>query len=136
MGEATLVRTVRFQARHRYWCSDWTDAENRRAFGANADSHTHDYSVCVALRGIMDSRTGFVVDLEALDGLLRDVVGPLEGEDLDRAIPEARDGTMMPSTESLAAWFWEALVERIPGDARLVRVGVRESDSLAAEYEG
>jgi len=136
MGEATLVRTVRFQARHRYRHRDWTEAENREAFGTNVDVHAHDYTVVVTVRGAMDRRTGFVVDLGELDELLRDVVRPLDGQDLHDAIPEAREGAMMPSTESLAAWFWDRLAERIPGGARLVRVRVQESDALAAEYEG
>jgi 6-pyruvoyltetrahydropterin/6-carboxytetrahydropterin synthase len=136
MGEAALIRTVRFRASHRYWRREWTDDENRRVFGESADSHEHDYSVRVVLRGQIDDQTGFLVDLSALDALLGEVIRPLDGGDLDVVIPEARDGEMMPTTECLAQWFWQRLVSRIPGTASLVRVRVDESDTLSAEYEG
>jgi len=136
MGEAALVRTVRFRARHRYWRPEWTEGENRRVFGDSAESHGHDYAVHVTLHGPIDEQTGFLVDLAALDQLLGDVMRPLDETDLDRVIPEAHEGVMIPSTENLARWFWERLAPRIPGSASLVRVRVEESDTLAAEYEG
>jgi 6-pyruvoyltetrahydropterin/6-carboxytetrahydropterin synthase len=136
MGEAALIRTVRFRARHRYWRPEWTDAENRRVFGESVESHGHDYRVQVTLRGPIDDRTGFLVDLSALDEVLEEVVHPLDGEDLDVVIPEARAGNMMSSTECLARWFWKRLAPRIPGPASLVRVRIDESDTLSAEYEG
>lgn len=136
MGEASLVRTVRFNAAHHYGRPQWTDDENRRAFGANADPHRHDWAVEVTVRGAIDERTGFVVDLAALDERLRGLVEALDQADLNEAIPEVREGRMVPSTESLARWFWERLAPDVPGEARLVRVRIAESDTLAAEYEG
>lgn len=136
MGEASLVRTVRFTARHRYGRDDWSDEENRRVFGAATRTHGHDWAVEVTVRGAIDERTGFVVDLGALDELLADLVEDLDQGDLNRIVQEVRDGRMIPTTESLARWFWDRLVSRVPGTARLVRVRVAESDTLAAEYEG
>lgn len=136
MGEASLVRTVRFRAAHRYWRAGWSEDENRRAFGDAVHAHAHDYAVRIHVRGVIDRDTGFVVDLAALDTLLAEVVGPLDGSELHRVIPEALEGEMTTSTEVLARWFWERLAPRIPGGARLVRVKVEESETLAAEYEG
>jgi 6-pyruvoyl-tetrahydropterin synthase len=84
----------------------------------------------------VDPETGFVVDLAALDALLDRVVEPLDQRDLNRVIPEVRDGSIQPSTESLARWFWSRLAPEIPGDARLERVRVAELPGLAAEYRG
>jgi 6-pyruvoyltetrahydropterin/6-carboxytetrahydropterin synthase len=96
--------------------------------------HGHNFSVEITVRGEVDPETGFVVDLPALDRLLREeVVEPLDQQDLNRAILEVRDGTMTPSTEALALWLWGRLRDRIPGAARLHRVRVAESDSLASE---
>lgn len=136
MAEASLVRTVRFNARHRYRREEWSDRENRRVFGTSTEPHAHDWAVDVTVRGPIDARTGFVVDLGLLDERLDGLVGALDQGDLNEAVPEVRDGGMMPTTESLARWFWERLAPVVPGDARLVRVRVAESDTLAAEYEG
>lgn len=136
MGEASLIRTVHFSAGHHYRREEWTDEENRRIFGDSAEAHGHDWAVEITVRGPIDDRTGFVVDLDVLDGRLRRLVEGLHRQNLNEAIPEVRDGMMIPSTESLARWFWERLAPQVPGAARLVRIRVAESDTLAAEYEG
>jgi 6-pyruvoyltetrahydropterin/6-carboxytetrahydropterin synthase len=136
MMEASLIRTVRFHARHRYWRAAWSEEHNRSVFGPNVESHSHDWTVEVTVRGPIDEQTGFVVDLAGLDARLRELVEPLEGSDLDEAVPEARSGEIMPSTECLARWFWSRLAGALPGSARLVRVRVAESETLAAVYEG
>lgn len=103
-------------------------------FGDSMTPHGHNYSVEVTVRGEVDPETGFVVDLPALDRMLQEeVVGPLDQRDLNQAIAEVREGRMTPSTEALALWFWSRLRDRIPAPARLLRVRVSESDTLAAE---
>jgi 6-pyruvoyltetrahydropterin/6-carboxytetrahydropterin synthase len=135
VGEAALVRTRRFRSLHHYRRADWTPEQNRERFGAVAEPHSHDWTVTVTVRGPIDAH-GFVVDLIALDGLLQEVVGPLDGADLNVAIPGMAEGVLQPSTEAVARWIWERIASRIPGPARLARVRVAESDALAAEYEG
>jgi 6-pyruvoyltetrahydropterin/6-carboxytetrahydropterin synthase len=131
---ASLTRSVRFRAAHHYWQPAWSDAENRRVFGTNVEPHEHEYRVDVTVRGDVDPATGFLVDLAALDLAIEEVVGPLRGRSLVDAIPEAADGRLLPSTESLARWFFHQLEGRLPGPARLQTVRVAESDTLAAEF--
>lgn len=88
------------------------------------------------MKGPVDPQTGFLVDLHSLDEVLRAVVGPLEGRDLNDALSEVREEGTVPSTENLARWLWRRLVERVPAPAVLDRVRVAESDTLAAEYTG
>jgi 6-pyruvoyltetrahydropterin/6-carboxytetrahydropterin synthase len=133
VAEAALERTVGFRAHHHYRRSDWSDARNRDAFGAVADPHAHDYVVVVTVRGQIDAH-GLVVDLGALDALLAERIGVLDGADLNQRI--FTDGRVQPSTEALARWIWDELVDRVPRPARLQRVRVAESGALAAAYEG
>jgi len=95
----------------------------------------HDFRVEVRVTGSVDPETGFLVDLGRLDDALHDVVGRLDGKDLNRLIPEVREGRMQPSTESLARWMFERLVDRIPDGVQLRSVRVWESDDLGAEAE-
>lgn len=136
MHEATLIRTVRFSAGHHYRRPGWSEEENRRVFGASANPHGHDYELEVHVRGPVDPETGFVVDLGALDELLRRrVVEPLDQQDLTRVIPAFAPGEAIPTSEALARWLFRRLEPEIPGEAcRLVRVRLHESDTLAAEY--
>ncbi len=136
MPTLALLRTVAFSARHHYGRSDRSPEWNRERFGDQRHPHGHDYRLEVKVEGTPDPETGFIVDLPRLDRLLDAVVSPLDDRDLNQAIPEIRDGAMQPSTESLALWFWNRLAPKIPDGARLRRVRVWESDTLAGEVEG
>lgn len=131
---ASLIRIVGFSAGHHYRRPEWSDERNRSVFGNGMNPHGHNYRVEVAVGGEVDRDTGFVVDLEKLDAVLAEVVRvPLDQQDLNRVIPEVESGQMTPSTENLALWLWTRLEGRIPGTARLERLRVFESDTLAAE---
>ena len=135
MPDASLTRIVSFSAGHHYRRADWDEARNRAAFGGSMTPHGHNYRLFVTVVGPVDPDTSFLVDLPALDHLLRtEVVERLDQQDLNEAIPEVREGRMLPSTEALARWFWERLSPSIPPPARLLRVRVEESATLMAEY--
>ncbi len=137
MAHTFLIRRVRFSATHRYRRPDWSEERNRRAFGSAVDAHGHDFEVEVVVGGPVDPETGFLVDLAALDEVLRaHVVDPLDQQDLTTAVPEFRSGGKLPTTENLAFWIWEELESRIPGTAVLDRVRVFESGDLGSEYRG
>lgn len=135
MSEASLTRTVRFSAGHRYWRPGWSEERNRRTFGSSANPHGHNYVLEVTVRGEVDPQTGFCVDLSVLDEVLdTEVVERLDQQDLTDVLPGFGDGGRIPTTEELARWFFHRLENRIPGAARLERIRLRESDALAAEY--
>lgn len=137
MPEASLIRRVEFSAGHHYARPERSAEWNLRHFGAGMTPHGHNYRVDVTVRGPVDPETGFVVDLPALDRLLREeIVERFDQQDLNQVLTEVREGRMMPSTEALAGWLWERLREKIPPPARLHRVRVEESDTLAAEVGG
>lgn len=117
----------------------WTHEEARARFGAMAEppGHGHLYRVAVTVSGPLDAETGTVVDLALLDDVLaREVVLPLDGQDLNRAIPEVAAGQALPSCEALAASIWRRVAGQLPSSVRLVRVLVAEDETLEAECLG
>lgn len=135
MPTASLIRAVTFSARHHYGRPDRSEEWNEARFGPQRTPHAHDYRVEVTVSGPLDPDTGFVTDLGHLDAALREVVEPLDGADLNEAVPEVREGTMQPSTEALALWLRGRLAPRVPAPARLRRIRVWESGRLAGEVE-
>lgn len=133
MPTTSLIRVAVFSARHRYERADRSAAWNEARFGDQRHAHPHEYRLEVTIEGAPDPQTGFVTDLTELDAILDEITGPLDGADLNDAIPEVREGTMQPSTEALARWFWERLSARFEAPARLRRVRVWESDRLGGE---
>ena len=137
MDEASLIRTVRFRASHHYGRDDWSEERNARTFGEAVRPHEHEYRVEVTVTGPPDPVSGLVTELGALDALLqREVVEPLQGRSLNEALPPVAEGGAQPGTEVLAAWIFGRLQGRIPGEARLGRIRVWESDELGAEVGG
>ncbi len=133
---SSLTRTASFSAGHHYRRPEWSDAENERAFGASRFRHGHNYRVSVTVTGPIDPVTGFVTDLVALDQALSAVVAGLDQRDLNEVVPAFASGGEIPSTESLARWFWNELAAQISRPARLSRVRVAESETLYADYSG
>ena len=138
MARAALTRAVHFSAGHRYHRAEWSEEENRRAFGecANAPGHGHNYRCEVTVEGGIDPRTGMVIDLGELDRLLEEEVsGPMDHAFLND-LPEFDDEGRVPTTENLARVVWSRLAPRLPADCRLVRVRIHEDRDLWSDYTG
>jgi 6-pyruvoyltetrahydropterin/6-carboxytetrahydropterin synthase len=136
MGTETHVevtRRVRFCAGHRYWRSEWTVEKNRAVFGACAHEHGHghNYAVEVTISGPVDPTTGMLINLSELDRVVTALVaGRLDHRNLNVDIPELSQ--RVPTTEVLAEFAWNALVDHVPA-GRLERVRICESEDLWAE---
>jgi 6-pyruvoyltetrahydropterin/6-carboxytetrahydropterin synthase len=133
-----LTRRVRFAAAHRYYRDDWPEERNREVFGAcsNAFGHGHNYRLDVTVQAPVDGTTGYSVDLQALDRILREeVVAPLDHQHLNHAVPEFAAG-MIPTCENIAQWLWPRIAGRLPPPARLHRLHLHEDDDLSVEYYG
>ena len=131
-----LTRKAEFSASHYYWVPEWTEEENRRAFGkcANRNGHGHNYTLEVTVAGEIDQKTGFVVDLKELkDVIEREVMSVYDHRHLNLEVPEF--ASTMPTTENIAIAIWDRLEGKIAG-AKLHRVRVYEMADLFADYYG
>src|SRR5579864_5067365 len=63
-----LTRKAEFSASHYYHNPEFSAEENRRIFGKcnNPNGHGHNYTLEVTVKGEVDPRSGFVVDLKQL----------------------------------------------------------------------
>lgn len=127
-----LTRTVSFRAEHHYGLPGLTAAENQARFGALTGPHPHDYTCAVTVEGRLDAATGMLLDLPALDRVLAEEIGRLDGGNLNRDIPPFAAG-QQPTCEALAAWLFGRIAPRLPAGARLGRVRVAEDATLHAE---
>jgi 6-pyruvoyl-tetrahydropterin synthase len=133
---ASLIRVVRFHARHHYRVAGWSEAQNRERFGHLTETHGHDYECAVTVQGRPDP-LGMVMDLGQLDRILAEEVRtPFEGADLNQVIPAFAAGEEQPTCEALARFVFGRIAARLPGDVTLARVRIAEDPSLAGEYAG
>jgi 6-pyruvoyltetrahydropterin/6-carboxytetrahydropterin synthase len=131
-----LTRKCEFSAAHYYHNPAFSPEENQRIFGKcnNPNGHGHNYTLEVTVKGKVDPRSGFVVDLKDLkDTLESEVLSALDHRFLNKEVPEFRD--RIPTTENLAIAIWERLQPRMKV-AQLHRVRVYETPDLFVDFYG
>jgi len=131
-----LTRRAEFSASHYYHNPALTPEENQRIFGKcnNPHGHGHNYTLEVTVRGPVDARSGFVMDLAELKKVLnREVLDAMDHRFLNKEVPEFRD--RIPTTENLAIAIWQRLEPKLKA-AELHRVRVYETPDLFADYYG
>lgn len=132
-----LERRYRFSAAHLYRRPEWSEDENRRHFGKCAiePGHGHNYRLWVVVRGEVDPKTGFLVDLGLLDELVgRRVIEPLDHRHLNHALDEFAIGRKIPSSENLLDWIRRQLEMELPPGVVLVELRLEEDEDLAARW--
>ena len=131
-----LTRKAEFAASHYYHNPELSADDNRRLFGKcnNPNGHGHNYVLEVTIKGDVNPRSGFVVDLRELKELLhREVLDAMDHRFLNREVPEffAR----IPTTENIAIAIWQRLVGKLP-NAKLHRVRLYENPDLFVDFYG
>jgi 6-pyruvoyltetrahydropterin/6-carboxytetrahydropterin synthase len=135
----TLTRVVGFRAMHRLHRSDWTEEQNREAFGPLADppGHSHDYRCAVTVRGPANPPMAMVLDLRLLDRILdEEIVAPLDRKNVNLDVAEFADGRTIPTCEAIAAYIFSRVAARLPMGVTLERVRVIEDPFLYADCTG
>jgi 6-pyruvoyltetrahydropterin/6-carboxytetrahydropterin synthase len=131
-----LTRKAEFAASHYYHNPEFTPEENARIFGkcSNLNGHGHNYTLEVTVKGEVNPRTGFVVDLKDLKDIMnREVVDAMDHRHLNKEVPEFAN--QIPTTENLAIVIWKRLQSQLQ-IAKLHRVRVYESQDLFADFYG
>jgi len=131
-----LTRKAEFSASHYYHNPQFTPEENRRIFGKcnNPHGHGHNYTLEVTVKGQIDERSGFVVDLKQLKDIMnREVIDAVDHRFLNEEVKEFRD--RIPTTENLAVTIWKWLHAKL-NVARLHRVRLYETTDLFVDYYG
>ncbi|MCU1305761.1 MAG: 6-pyruvoyl tetrahydropterin synthase [Acidobacteriaceae bacterium] len=131
-----LTRKAEFSASHYYHNPDFTPEENQRVFGkcSNLNGHGHNYTLEVTVKGEVNAKTGFVVDLKDLkETMNREVVDAMDHRHLNKEVPEFKK--LIPTTENLAIAVWNRLQPRLQM-AKLHRVRIYESPDLFADFYG
>ena len=136
MPEVTVTRRLQFNAAHRVHNPALSDEENRALYGKcnNPNWHGHNYTLEVSVTGPVDERTGYVIDLGTLSGLVdREVVDRVDHRNFNLDVDFMRG--INPTTENIVVAFWRLLEPRVrPG--RLTRLRLWETDKNYVEYEG
>ena len=131
-----LTRKAEFSASHFYHSPHFSAEENRRLFGKcnNPHGHGHNYMLEVTVKGQIDQRSGFVLDLRQLKEIMhREVIDVLDHRFLNKEVAEFKD--TIPTTENLAIAIWNRIKPKL-NVAELNRIRVYETADLFVDYYG
>lgn len=108
--KVAVVRREHFNAAHRLYRPDWSEAQNQETFGKCSlpNFHGHNYELEVKVVGEIDSATGFVVDLKVLSDLVNEtIVERFDHRNLNVDVAEFR--SLNPTAENIAVVIYNLL---------------------------
>ena len=118
--KVTVHRKAHFNAAHRLYNSDWTDARNATVFGkcANPNFHGHNYELIVAVKGEVHPETGFVMDMKVLKKLIEtEIEDNYDHKNLNEEVEAFK--ALNPTAENIAVVIWNTLRPKIDDQLEL-----------------
>lgn len=133
--KAYFGRRITLSASHRLHSDAMSAEENRAVYGKcnNPHGHGHNYVVEVLVGGDVDAETGMVVNLAALDEVVRKKV--LDRFDHTNLNLDPYFKNQAPTTENLCRAVFELLRDAMPA-GELTQVRVEETENNFFEYCG
>jgi len=134
--KVTVSRKAHFNAAHRLYNNEWTDARNAAIFGkcSNPNFHGHNYELIVSVRGEIHPETGFVMDMKVLKNLIREEIeDQFDHKNLNEEVPEF--ASLNPTAENISVVIWNKL--RVHIDPQLeLSVTLYETPRNFVSYTG
>lgn len=112
--KVTVSRKAHFNAAHKLYNSDWTDARNTLVFGkcSNPNYHGHNYELIVSVKGPIHPDTGFVMDMKVLKSVINaEIIDAFDHKNLNEEVPEFV--ALNPTAENISVVIWNKLRSKI-----------------------
>lgn len=135
-----VCRKEHFNAAHKLYNPNWSQARNEEVFGpcANVNWHGHNFELIVTVKGEPHPDTGFVVDLKQLSDLIkREIIDKVDHKNLNLDVDFMLG--KMASCEVLVQEMWKILAPKIPllaENAALYKLTLYETPRNFVEYMG
>jgi 6-pyruvoyltetrahydropterin/6-carboxytetrahydropterin synthase len=136
MAVVTVTRRLQFNGAHRVHNPALSDEENSRLFGKcnNPNWHGHNYTLDVSVRGPVEDRTGYVIDLAVLKRIVEErAVDLIDHRNFNLDVPFMHG--VIPTSENIIVAIWRELEPAVhPGT--LSRLVLWETPNNYVEYTG
>lgn len=133
-----ITRRERFNSAHKLFRDDWSDEQNLEVFGkcSNPNWHGHNYELYVTVKGEVNPKTGFVIDLKELKKIITSqITDKLDHKNVNLDVDFMKG--KMASTEVLAIEIFNQLKPHIEAcGATLDKIKLCETENNFVEYYG
>ncbi len=127
-------RKAHFNAAHRLFNPNWSDARNEEIFGLcnNPNFHGHNYNLVVSVIGEVDPETGYVIDMKILKSIIKEhVTDKLDHKNLNLEVPEFQKA--IPTAENIAKVCYEWIRVQLAESLEL-KITLFETERNWVEY--
>ena len=134
--KVTVNRKAHFNAAHRLFNKNWSEEQNFEVFGkcSYPNYHGHNYEIIVAVKGVVDQETGFVMNLDELRKIIAvEVEDYLDHKNLNVDIEEFKN--VNPTAENIVILIWNKIRAKLASDLEL-KVTLYETPRNFVEYTG
>lgn len=110
----TVSRKAHFNAAHRLFRKEWSDAHNATVFGkcSNPNYHGHNYDLTVSVTGEIDQETGFVMDLKVLKDIIKtEIEDAFDHKNLNLEVAEFKD--LNPTAENIVVVIYNKIKPKL-----------------------
>lgn len=90
--------------------------------------HGHRFEIVITVQGEVVEGKGWVMDFSEITKAVKPLI-----DRLDHSLLNDVEGLSNPTSENIAVWFWNHLIEPLP---LLHEVEVKESDTSSCIYNG
>ena len=136
MPKVTVNRKAHFNAAHRLYRKDWSDAKNFEVFNkcSNPNFHGHNYELIVSLTGEINKETGYVFDLGILKDLIQsEIEESFDHKNLNIEVEEFKE--LNPTAENISVVIYDKLRKHIPTHLDL-KITLYETPRNFVSYSG
>ncbi len=112
--KVTVSRKAHFNAAHRLYRKDWSEAKNNLIFGKcnNPKFHGHNYELIASVTGEVDTETGYVMDIKTLKGIIKEEVeDAFDHKNLNIEVPEFEG--LNPTAENIVVVIYNKIRSRL-----------------------
>jgi 6-pyruvoyltetrahydropterin/6-carboxytetrahydropterin synthase len=132
--KVAVFRKEHFNAAHRLFHAQWSDAENKAVFGAcsNPNYHGHNYEIVVQVNGVPDPITGFVINTKDLSTIVdEEIKARFDHKNLNLDTDFFKD--LNPTAENIAIVIYNLIRPRI-SDKLDLKIRLYETERNFVDY--
>jgi len=134
MSNPIITKKYHFCASHKYGNSNWSEEKNYEVFGKDYNNHGHNYILEVSVTGPIDPDSGWLVDLQKLNVLVRSrIVDVIDHSQIEKDIDWFKG--KQPSSENILVWAWNEIAPRME-QGTIHRLRLVETHSIFTDYYG
>lgn len=133
-----ITRKENFNAAHRVYIPELSDEKNYELFGAcsNPNWHGHNYVLFVTIKGVLDKKSGYLIDIKKLSKLIKDlIINKVDHKNLNLEVDFMKG--LIPSLENIAVAVFHVLAPEIKKlGIELHCIKIYETENNYVEYFG